>query len=331
MAGITNFEAAKRLLCGNITAYTPSGKSYFKKAGRYGKAPKVGAWIYFYKADRGDVGHVGIVTEVRYSNGVYTIQTIEGNTNADPYNRDGGKVAVKSYEFLPSQVGGGNRIDGFGYPVYTAETCSAEQVIALALTQKGYTEKASNKDLDDPTANPGKANYTKYGKWYGEAVGAVSTYIHGQWCAMFASWCAYMAVCKAHEYKPTGWIPQDNGWIYRKEDGQLCRDEWLYHGGRWYVFDGSGKMVTGWFLQGEHDWYYLAGDGGMLSSQWLTEDGHSYYFTASGVMARSAYVAANRPAGPGGGALYYWVDDEGQYSADWDTETPYTDVYEIAY
>jgi len=333
MAGLTNFEATQRLLCGNITAYTPSGKSYFKREGRYGRSPKVGALIYFWKSDRGDVGHVGIVASVRYVNGMFTIETIEGNTNADPYNRDGGKVALKTYEFLPSQVGGGNRIDGFGYPLYEAETCSAEQLIDVARTQIGYTEKRSAKEpeLYDFTANAGTSNYTKYGKFYGEAVGQLSTYINGQWCAMFCSWCAYTAVCKAHEFKPTGWIQQDDGsWMFCKADGEICRNEWLYHGGRWYVFDGSGKMVTGWFLSGSQDWYYMADDGGMIASQWLHDDGHDYYFTRSGVMARSAYVAANRPAGPSEDPLYYWVDAEGQWETEWDTDKPHLDIYEIA-
>lgn len=322
MAGMTNYQAGQYMLYGDYTAYTPSGKAYFKKAGRYGKAPKLGAFVYFFKADRGDVGHVEIVTEVKYLNGMYYVRTVGGNTNADPYERDGGKVAEKSYEFLPSQVGGGNRIDGFGYPLFAAETCSAEQLISVARSQVGYVEKASNKNLDDFKANPGTGNWTKYGRWYGLNP--------AQWCAMFASWCAYTAICKAHEFKPTGWIQQDGGkWSYRKEDGQLCRDEWLYHSGRWYVFDGAGDMVTGWFRSGL-DWYYLANDGGMIASQWLNEDGHSYYFTASGVMARSAYVHADKPHGPGVADWYYWVDEEGHWATEYDTEHPHLDIFELA-
>lgn len=322
----TNYELGQELLRGDYTAYTPSGKSYFKKAGKYGKAPTVGAFIYFYKADRGDVGHVGIVTSVRYAGGKYTISTVEGNTNADAYNRDGGKVAVKSYTFTSEEVGGGNRIDGFGYPAFGAATCSADDLITVALSQVGYVEKASNRELDDFDANPGDENYTKYGRWAKECGWG---YNPAQWCAMFASWCAFVAVCTAHAYRPTGWILQDDkSWSYKKPDGEFCRDEWLFHGGRWYVFDGAGRMITGWFRQGT-DWYYLAGDGGMISSQWLTEDDHSYYFTASGIMARSAYVASTRPAGPGGGLIYYWVDAEGHYCPDWDTAEPYTDLFEI--
>lgn len=58
-------------------------------------------------------------------------------------------------------------------------------LIKTALGEVGYLEKASNTYLDDKTKNAGKANYTKYGKWYGINPDA--------WCAMFVSWCAAQA------------------------------------------------------------------------------------------------------------------------------------------
>lgn len=65
---------------------------------------------------------------------------------------------------------------------------SAAAVIAVAQAEVGYLEKASNAQLDDPTANPGKNNYTKYGAWYdGGSLQAQP------WCDMFVSWCAAQA------------------------------------------------------------------------------------------------------------------------------------------
>ncbi len=55
-------------------------------------------------------------------------------------------------------------------------------MISTALSEVGYLEKASDRCLEDKTGNAGKANYTKYGAWYGINPGA--------WCAMFISWCA---------------------------------------------------------------------------------------------------------------------------------------------
>lgn len=57
-----------------------------------------------------------------------------------------------------------------------------EKFLQIALSQVGYKEKKSNKDLDSKTANAGSGNYTKYGKWYGVNP--------APWCCMFVSWCA---------------------------------------------------------------------------------------------------------------------------------------------
>ena len=40
----------------------------------------------------------------------------------------------------------------------------ASEIVAIALAQIGYKEKASNKNLDDPAANAGSANWTKYAR-----------------------------------------------------------------------------------------------------------------------------------------------------------------------
>lgn len=56
-----------------------------------------------------------------------------------------------------------------------------EDVVAVARNEIGYHEKASNSQLDIKEANPGEANYTKYGAWTGA---------QGQpWCASFVCWC----------------------------------------------------------------------------------------------------------------------------------------------
>lgn len=72
-----------------------------------------------------------------------------------------------------------------------ADTCTAAKVIAVAVEQIGYKEKASNASLDSKTANAGSANYTKYARdfdqkypnWYN---GKKNGYA---WCDMFVDWC----------------------------------------------------------------------------------------------------------------------------------------------
>ncbi len=54
------------------------------------------------------------------------------------------------------------------------------KIIEIAGKEVGYKEKKNSNSLDSKTANAGKNNYSKYGKWYG--------LISGAWCAMFICW-----------------------------------------------------------------------------------------------------------------------------------------------
>ena len=65
---------------------------------------------------------------------------------------------------------------------------SVDKVLKIAKDELGYLEKRSNKSLASKTANAGKSNYTKYGKW----IGANGDY----WCASFLSWIFYIAYGK---------------------------------------------------------------------------------------------------------------------------------------
>ena len=111
---------AKRMLCqtnsGNyMTGYTPDGSQYFKNAGRWYTVPEVGDVIYFYSGSMGRICHVGYVEAVDMASKI--VYTIEGNTNSDGFTTNGGCVARHSYSF--AHVGGGNRVAGFGRPMYS--------------------------------------------------------------------------------------------------------------------------------------------------------------------------------------------------------------------
>lgn len=69
----------------------------------------------------------------------------------------------------------------------------ASEVVSIALSQVGYKEKASNKSLDDNTANVGTADWTKYARDLANA-----GYYNGNkngyaWCDVFVDWCFYKA------------------------------------------------------------------------------------------------------------------------------------------
>ena len=82
-----------------------------------------------------------------------------------------------------------------------------QKVIDIALAEVGYLEKASNAKLDDPTANAGKLNYTKYSR----DLAAVEFYNGNKqgvaWCDVFVDWCFVQAygieAALALTYQPT--------------------------------------------------------------------------------------------------------------------------------
>lgn len=308
------FSAGKKLLRGSYSQYTLTGKDYFVLNRAYGKTPHPGDIVYFYSGEKGRVAHVGIVEDVKKVNDTYLIHTIEGNTSAVAFERNGGGVARKEYRFTEGEVGGKNRINGFGMPFFSNQTCTAEELIAVARQEVGYLEKASNAMLEEKTANAGMSNYTKYGHWYGQ---------NGlYWCQQFVSWCAYQA-CKLHQKNTfTGWVMFDGKWIYELK-GVVQKNRWINTDGRWFVVDGAGHMITGWFKSGD-DWYYMNTDGGMLAGQWIDIADESYYLTKSGVMARSVYVKNDKKH------IYHWVDEDGRYQKKFDTESPDLKKYGLA-
>jgi len=70
---------------------------------------------------------------------------------------------------------------------------NANDVIRIALAEVGYREKASNDSLEDPQANAGKGNWTKYARDL-----AAAGYYNGNkngyaWCDVFVDWCFFKA------------------------------------------------------------------------------------------------------------------------------------------
>lgn len=70
-------------------------------------------------------------------------------------------------------------------------SCTASKVLAVAIAEIGYKEKASNSQLDDKTSNAGANNYTKYARDFDEKY---PNWYNGKkngyaWCDMFVDWC----------------------------------------------------------------------------------------------------------------------------------------------
>ncbi|MBQ6569941.1 MAG: peptidoglycan-binding protein [Clostridia bacterium] len=78
-------------------------------------------------------------------------------------------------------------------------TLTASKLIEIAKAEVGYREKASNANLDSPTANAGSKNYTKYARDLfaaGYYNGSKNGYA---WCDVFVDWCFYMLCGKNKE------------------------------------------------------------------------------------------------------------------------------------
>lgn len=123
---------------------------------------------------------------------------------------------------------------------------------------------------------------------------------------------------------PLGWnVSSDGQWWYADTPQSIVAGRWAYINGRWYVFDQKGFMIRGWFKQ-DTDWYYMnPADGAMISNQWVDVDGKSYYLTQSGLMARNGYIEDASEK------LYFFVDENGVYNKELDTDTPDLSKYEV--
>ena len=65
-----------------------------------------------------------------------------------------------------------------------------EKVITTATNEIGYIEKASNKNLNSKTANPGSANFNKYAAFLDNLKVVYNTPKNGyDWCDIFVDWC----------------------------------------------------------------------------------------------------------------------------------------------
>ncbi|HEX3077615.1 MAG TPA: peptidoglycan-binding protein [Lachnospiraceae bacterium] len=103
-----------------------------------------------------------------------------------------------------------------------------EKLIKIAEEEVGYLEKASNENLDSKTANAGKSNYTKYGKWIG---------CNGQpWCHSFVSWCANQAGIPSSIIPKTAgthyganWFKKNAKFIAPSKSNPPRRGDLMYH------------------------------------------------------------------------------------------------------
>ena len=79
------------------------------------------------------------------------------------------------------------------------------------------------------------------------------------------------------------WRQDGSIWRYQNDDGTYLKSSWLQDkNGKWYFFNSSGYMMTGWLeITNTNKIYYLNNDGSMQTSP-ITIDGYTYTFDATG-------------------------------------------------
>jgi len=97
-------------------------------------------------------------------------------------------------------------------------------IVNIAKSQLGYQEGNALGDYSGLVL--GANNFTEYGLWYTQHTNPGYNYAGAQWCAMFVSWCAYVAgitsdIVYYHSYTETQWGKfRDQGRSYTWEQVQ---------------------------------------------------------------------------------------------------------------
>lgn len=78
------------------------------------------------------------------------------------------------------------------------------------------------------------------------------------------------------------WEMSDEKWKLKLSDGSYASSQWAILDGKWYMFDGSGYMVTGW-KKANTKWYLMSTNGDMVTG-WQLVDEKWYYLEPSGEM-----------------------------------------------
>ncbi len=108
-----------------------------------------------------------------------------------------------------------------------------------------------------------------------------------------------------------GWRYSPDGWWYQYTDGSWPAGGWKCIDSRWYFFEETGHLKTGWLLKdGIH--YYLNpvddGSFGAMRAGWQVIDGKEYYFNMSsegvyGAMLVSTTTPDGYAVGPDGARI----------------------------
>lgn len=101
------------------------------------------------------------------------------------------------------------------------------------------------------------------------------------------------------------WLWDGRVWVYAGSDGAFLADTWWFddgkwhhfnanadrdaiweqRGGKWYMLDDAGNVITNIWAKNQNGWCYLDASGAAIAGQWHEEGSSRYYLQADGTMA----------------------------------------------
>ena len=128
--------------------------------------------------------------------------------------------------------------------------------------------------------------------------------------------------------KKSGWYKENDGWrFYLGDTGNYVKNDWYLDSVGYAWFDGNGMAIHDTWYQYKDQWYYFGSDCYMVSAQWIEYEGNQYYLTVDGSMATNTYIKSKDPNKSN---LYYWVNSNGVWESEWDTEHPDLNKYKLS-
>lgn len=139
-----------------------------------------------------------------------------------------------------------------------------------------------------------------------------------------------------------GWILSGSTWYYRYPDGSYQKDSWMLINEKWYLFDSSGAMQTGWqtkdgytyfmdssgamqtgWIKSGNVWYYLNHNeggpkGSLCKNVWIQYSNNAYFVDANGAMVEGWYQIS--------GNWYYFYPGEGRKAVNTTVDGFYVDA-----
>lgn len=96
------------------------------------------------------------------------------------------------------------------------------------------------------------------------------------------------------------WNQTEYGWQFKKSNGHIYRNTWIYVKGKWYWVESTGIMAEGWKKLNSKKYYLLPLTGEMLVG-WVL-DGQNWYYTDENGAMQTGWVKVNEK-------WYYLAED----------------------